>query len=139
MALSIFEDKSKVPGDADLSKALGGNYRIWIEIKEYVIDSFPGAIEEWNHSGRNYGWGFRLKDKKRVIIYMIPCDGFFRIALVYGEKATHDALLSSISGDVKKIIETAPVYGEGRGFRIDIKSSEQIPDVKELVRIKLNN
>lgn len=104
MALSIFVDNSSVPGNDDLSSALTDKYALWNDIKEFVHKQYPEVSEEWNYSGKNYGWGFRLRDKKRVIVYMIPCSGFFKVGLVYGEKATKAALNCTISEEIKSII-----------------------------------
>jgi len=137
MALSIFEDKSSIPGNDDLSLVLKDTYDLWNDIKKFVYNIFPGATEEWNYSGKNYGWGFRLRDKKRVIVYLIPCSGFFKVGLVFGENATKKALSSKISKEIKSIIENAKVYGEGRGFRIDVTNNEILEDIKKLITIKL--
>ena len=139
MALSIFDDKSMIPGNDDLSRVLGDKYELWTDIKEFVCKKFPDVSEEWNYSGKNYGWGFRLKDKKRVIVYMIPCSGFFKAGLVYGENATREALNSTISKEIKTIIENAKVYGEGRGFRIDVANNDILVNIKKLITIKLKN
>jgi hypothetical protein len=139
MALSIFEDKNVVPTNEDLSRVLAGAFSLWHAIKEFVSDSFPDVIEEWKHSGKNYGWGFRLRDKKRAIIYLTPSDGFFLFSMVLGEKATREAMSSKISKEIKEFIEAAPVYAEGRGFRIEVKDGTFIEDLKKLILIKLTH
>jgi hypothetical protein len=139
MALSVFEDKSIVPGNDDLSRELGDTYVLWNDIKSFVREHYPEVSEEWNHSGKNYGWGFRLRDKKRVIVYLIPCSGYFKVGLVFGENATKEAMDSDISKEIRSIIESAKVYGEGRGFRIDVADHGIIDDIKKLIVIKLAN
>ena len=139
MALSIFEDKLKIPNNQELQKVLAEKYQLWNEIESFVLQEYPSTIREWNYSGKNYGWGYRLKDKKRAIIYLTPSDGFFRIAIVFGEKATKEAILSSISQEIKDIISSAKVYAEGRGFIVDITNKELIEDIKTLIKIKLSN
>jgi hypothetical protein len=139
MALSIFEDKSMIPANDDLSRVLGDIYELWNDIKDFVHKQYPDVSEEWNYSGKNYGWGFRLRDKKRVVVYLIPCSGFFKVGLVYGENATKEALNSAVSNEIKSIIENAKVYGEGRGFRIDVTNKEIVEDIKKLITIKLKN
>lgn len=139
MALSLFTDKSKKPSGKDLARALGETHAFWEELKDFVLLQYPGAVEEWNHSGKNWGWGFRLKDKKRAILYLTPGDGRFKAALVFGEKATKEALASGITEETKAIIASAKVYAEGRGFRIDVTDPEIIPDIKKLILIKLAN
>jgi hypothetical protein len=137
MALSIFEDKSKVPGNGELAKVLDSNFELWNKVKNFVILNYPAAKEEWNYSGKNYGWGFRLRDPKRVIVYMTPCDGFFKTSFVLGERAFNEALDTELSDETLFIIKTAKTYAEGTGVRIDIKDEELIEDVKKLIKIKL--
>lgn len=139
MSYSIFNDKSHMPDDQDLQRVLGDKFSLWQHLKNYVLEQFPKAEEQWSFTGAKYGWGYRLKDKKRAIIYLGPREGFFTVSLVFGEKATQSALDSTISDSIKKIIKEAPVYGEGRGIRIDITDDSIVPDIEELVRIKLAN
>ncbi len=128
-----------MPDSAKLQKALGIKYYLWMDIRDYVFEKYPKAIEEWNYPGAKYGWSFRIKDKKRAIVYLLPREQSFRVAMVFGEKATHQALESSIAASIKKEIEAAPVYVEGRGFRIEVANEQLLPDIKRLIDIKLMN
>lgn len=139
MALSIFDDKSKKPDDRDLAEVLGETFILWKELRDFVLQQYPGAVEEWNYSGKNYGWNFRLKDKKRAILYLTPGDGCFKASLVFGEKATKEALASGITEETKAIIASARVYAEGRGIRVDVTGPEIVADIKKLIHIKLAN
>jgi hypothetical protein len=139
MDTSIFKDKSKVPTDTELKKILGKNIVLWNDIKKYVNKKFPAAEEMWNYSGKTLGWGFRLKDSKRVIVYLTPFDGTFNVSFVYGSKAAEEAMISKVSEDIKNTIRSAKVYAEGRGFRVKVKNKKIIKDVKLLIDIKLSN
>lgn len=134
---SYFMDKTEAPNLENLSKALGKQFGAWTKIQEHVFSSskFP-VKEEWNFS--KYGWNCRLKGKKSVIIYLMPCDGYFNTSLVFGEKATICALASDIDDNIKKIIREARVYAEGRGFRIKVTTSGMVPDIKKLIDIKFS-
>jgi hypothetical protein len=137
MEPSIFTDKTKIPDDYMLREALGDLHSVWIELRDYVFREYPKAMEEWNFPGQKYGWSFRIKDKKRAIIYLLPRDKYFLVAFVFGAKATSEALASAINNEIKNTIETAKVYAEGRGFRIEIRNRENIDDIKKLVGFKL--
>ena len=132
-------DKSQVPNDEELKKALGTSFDLWKSIRDYTLKNYPKAQEEWNFPGAKYGWSFRIKDKKRAIVYLLPGDKTFRVAFVYGEKATNQALSSNLSKEIKDVIETATVYAEGRGFRIEITDKKIIKDIEMLIDIKLAN
>ena len=64
MDQSIFMDKSHVPAEAELKKALGDKYSLWAEIRAQVLEKYPEGKEEWNFPGKKYGWSFRIKDIK---------------------------------------------------------------------------
>lgn len=136
---SIFTDKLQVPTDVGLQAALGSTYAIWKEIRDYVIASANVTSEEWKYSGDKYGWGFRINDKKRVLIYLLPRDGFFRVAFVFGQKAFEAILDSSVSDSIKNELMEAKAYAEGRGIRIEIRDKKTLKDVKQLINSKVNS
>ena len=139
MATSIFTEKSKIPTDEDLMIALGTTYGAWYLIRDYIVAKFPISIAEWYFPGDKYGWSTRIKLRKRTILYLLPREGYFKVGFVFGQKAVDMITGSQMNTDIKKELEAAPVYAEGRGIRLDIKDSKLISDIKELIDIKLAN
>jgi Protein of unknown function (DUF3788) len=137
MDISIFTDKKITPNNNDLVTSLCNTYNLWKTIVDYAHLKYPKAADEWNYSGDKYGWSFRIKDKKRAIIYLMPRDKFFKVAFVFGQKATDAVMQSKISNLLKTELQSARVYAEGRGIRIDINDELIINDIKELIDIKL--
>ncbi|MFC2129266.1 DUF3788 domain-containing protein [Bacteroidota bacterium] len=135
--ISIFVDKSIVPTDKDLHGPLGDTYPIWQDIKSLVKKKYPEPIEEWNYPGKNYGWSFRMKDKKRAIIYFLPRIGYFMVAFVFGDKAMEKIRISGISPKIIEDLEGARKYAEGRGIRIEIRDDSKMDDIEKLIDIKL--
>ncbi len=139
MSNSIFIDKSKPPSAIDLKEALGKKHTLWQSLRAYTFKLEPKANEEWKYPGKNYGWNYRIRDAKRVLVYFVPCDAYFKISLVFGAKATKAALQSSISPEIKNIIESAKVYVEGRGFALDVTDDTILNDIKTLIEIKIKS
>jgi hypothetical protein len=139
MALSILDDKSKKPDDAQLMEVLGRTKRLWDELVTYAVKEYEPVTQEWLYSGKNYGWTLRLKDKKRPIFYLIPCKNYFLCAFVFGVKATEVALKSNLPPDIIKTIKQAKVYTEGRGFRLEVRNKQNASIMKKLAAIKMNN
>lgn len=137
MDTSVFTDKNIVPTEVDLSESLGQCYDLWQDIKEYVLLKYPKATAGWNYPGVKYGWSFRIKDKKRAIIYLLPRDKYFKVAFVFGPKATEAVLASNVSQAIKSDLKAARAYAEGRGITVDVKNSLAISDLKELADIKI--
>ncbi len=136
---SIFTDKEKKPTDADLKKAIGRNYSSWKVLADFTYQSYPAATEGWSFSGDKYGWNFRISDKKRALIYLLPRDGFFKVAFVFGQKATDEIVSSAIDETIKTELKNAKVYAEGRGIRIDVKNQSLLKDLKKLISIKVSH
>jgi len=44
---------------------------------------------------------------------------------------------SEVKEFIKTELQNARVYSEGQGIRIDVKDSEALPDIMELIQIKL--
>lgn len=135
---SIFTDKSATPTLVQLQEALGNTYAFWQTFSEQTKKLYPEAICEWHFSSEKYGWSFRIKDKKRVLIYLLPRDKFFKVAFVFGQKATDSIMESNISETIKKELQAAKVYAEGRGIRLEIRNENLVKDVLNLIAIKVN-
>jgi hypothetical protein len=139
MDKNIFMNKSNKPEIADLKSALGETYALWTSISKYVNSINILFINDWNYPGEKYGWSFRIKDKKRAIVYLLPRKNCFKVAFVFGQKATDLILQSKISEEIKSELKAAKVYAEGRGIRIEVKSKNILKDIKQLIDIKLSN
>lgn len=136
---SIFANKDEIPTTDDLKKALGDTFEIWKTLEEFTKASYPNATAVWNFSGEKFGWSFRIKDHKRVLLYLLPRDQFFKTAFVFGQKAVNQILESDISEAIKAELLSAKVYAEGRGIRIEVKNASIIKDIQQLIVIKVMN
>ncbi len=134
----VFPEKDVKPAPATISQVLGHSESFWLEIERYVESAYPAVTREWKFPGVKYGWSYRLKDRKRVIIYMIPQRGFFRVAFVFGEAATKEVLRSDVSEKIKDDLRNARAYAEGRGIRIDVTGKRILRDIFRLIDIKLS-
>jgi nucleoside-specific outer membrane channel protein Tsx len=137
METSTFMNKTQPPTGDDLESTLGATWPLWNTIRENVFEKYPGAKEEWNFPGLKHGWSFRIKDKKRAIIYFLPRQGYFKVAFVFGQKATDLILKSDIPDEIKNELTSARVYAEGRGIRIDVKGSGILSAIFKLIEIKI--
>ncbi|MGC9344338.1 MAG: DUF3788 domain-containing protein [Bacteroidales bacterium] len=135
--ISIFTDKEIKPSEESLKTALNSSFIFWEEIRQLVFSKYPGAVEEWNYPGKKYGWSFRMKDKKRAIIYFLPREGYFKVAFVFGDRALDKILNSSIRNTIKEELQNARKYAEGRGISIEVKDREIIGDINKLIEVKL--
>lgn len=137
--ISIFTNKSLPPDEKELAEKLAPTYPLWTAIRDGVLERWPQSRTEWSYPGKKFGWSFRIKDKKRAIIYLLPREGFFKAAFVFGENATHQILESDVQEEIKEQLRQALPYAEGRGIRITIRKNADIQVIKFLLEIKMNN
>jgi hypothetical protein len=137
MPLSAFEDKDHQPNETDLKEALAETYLIWTNLKSDIFAAYPPMTETWKFAGKSTGWGMRLVQKDRVIVYMTPSDGFFRFSLVLGEAAVRAAHALKLPAHMITAIDSAKKYAEGRGIRFEIKSAKDVKGLLELVGVKV--
>jgi hypothetical protein len=136
MTLFDFDDKSKQPDNALLTKALGPTKKLWDEFIHHIAQEYEPATREW---GFYKAWSLRLKSKKRTIVYLIPQIGYFICAYILGGKATEEARRADLPKAILKTINEARVYAEGRGFRLKVKSKQDLGAMKKLASIKMAN
>lgn len=135
---SIFTFKNSKPTDEDLENALGNTYQIWKDIEDFTKIKYKNAICEWNFSSQKFGWSYKIKDSKRVLVYLLPRDRFFKVAFVFGEKALAQIFESDISETIKSDLNNAKKYTEGKGIRIEVKDLSDMKDIQKLVILKIS-
>ena len=87
MALSAFDDRSREPQAADLKSTLGRSSTHWDSLISHVEAEYAPLDKTWNFAGVKWGWSLRLKQKKRTVLYMTPCNRHFLVGFALGEKA----------------------------------------------------
>jgi hypothetical protein len=129
-----FDDKAKAPGGKALTQGLRSSKKFWDQFVRHIAAEYGPVTEAW---GFYKAWSLRLKQKKRTIVYLLPRDGYFLCAFVYGGKATEAARQAKLPKAVMKTIDEAPVYAEGRGFRLEVRTAKDLAAMKTLAAIKM--
>ena len=139
LAPCLFTDKLKKPSDAELAEVLGRTATLWNELRRQVASMFEPAVEEWVFYGKSGGWAMRFVHKKRAILYLKPCEGYFRVSFALGEKAVRAAHESDLPASFLKLIDDAPKYAEGRGVRLEIRKAADVRSALQIALIKMTN
>jgi len=136
MALSAFDDKARSPTDDQLRAVLGKAYASWNRLLALVAERIQPVTELWKFST---GWSLRVLHKDRVIMYMTPQQNQFLVSFALGEKAVAAAHAARLSASVLELIDAAPHYAEGRGFRMPVRNSSKLTALERLAQIKREN
>ena len=135
----MFLKKTPRPNDKMLSEVLGPSYEYWKHLKTILQNQYAGLAPEWKYYGAKSGWAMKMMLKKRNLFFVGPCDGYFRIAFVFGDKAVKAIEESDLPLSLIKEVQGAKRYAEGRGLRIECRGKEHIEDVLKLTAIKVRN
>jgi hypothetical protein len=139
MALSVLNDKSRMPDDGMLAEVLGKSKELWDAILAHLTKEYPGVQSEWVSAGAKYGWSLRPKYKKRTILYLIPGQDRFTVSFALGGKAVAAAEESTLPAPILDAIRNARQYAEGRGVWVEVQRRADLEAVKKLIEIKMTH
>ena len=138
MAEGAFDDPKRRPTSSDIESELGRSWSAWHTLTSWLSEHFSPLTDEWRFTGEQWGWSWRIKRKKRTIIYLLPCRKYFRVTLILGDKAVKKALQSPLPDSLVKEISLAKKYPEGRVLRFEIRSKKDLPSLLHLVNAKMS-
>jgi len=135
---NAFIGKTNQPSPEEVDLALGEAAPVWHSYLSWLAEEQGVTDSEWKSVSAKYGWGLRMKLKKRTIVYLGPAHDCMTVSFVLGERAIAAAKSADLASSILKIIEDAPKYAEGTGVRLTVKKLTDLAPVKILTRVKLN-
>ncbi|UCG52815.1 MAG: DUF3788 family protein [Candidatus Latescibacterota bacterium] len=139
MALSAFDDKTKLPKTSQLYRELGRSATVWRALTEWLAENYDPLDQQWVFYAQNWGWTLKLVHKKRTVLYMTPCRRYFLVGFMLGEKAASCALEMDLPKGVAETIKTAKKYVEGRAVRLEVRYKKDLPIVQRVAEAKMSN
>lgn len=130
-------DPSQSPPRATVTSYLGVAASLWDSVIGQAIKRAPQLAEAWHFAGPKVGWSLRLVDGDRIVVYLTPGKGEFRVGLVLGGKAVAAARKAGLSVAAAAILDAAPKHAEGYGVRFSVASTKDMTPFEELLSIKL--
>ena len=131
------KDKPPPPGETELVTTLGRSYACWVDLTSRLSRSFGPLAPEWKYYGAKQGWVQKLVMKKRNLLFLIPKEKYFRIGMVFSDKAVDAMQKSDLPGRIINEVANAKKYAEGRGLRIDVHTQKDLSHIETLVELKV--
>jgi hypothetical protein len=138
-AQNAFLGKTTQPSTSDLENALGRTKPVWDQLIAELASEHDVTIREWKSYSPTQGWSLRLQRGKRTIVWLVPNEGAFEVAFIFGEKALTALRQTTVPARVLRMLDEAPRYPEGTGLRFQISAAKDIAVVKKLAAIKLQH
>jgi len=139
MIENAFIGKLTQPTPKELAARLGASAELWNQTVAEITKACGITDKEWNCYSPKAGWSLRLKQKKRNVVYLAPCDGCFRVAFVLGDKAMKTARSAEFPEKYAKLIADAPRYPEGSAIRFEVTTGDDVVAVTQFAKIKIEN
>ena len=136
---SVFCDKGNTPCEVDLKLALADTFILWQQIENFTLLHCPSTKAGWCFSGTKYGWGYRIIDANRVLVYLLPRSGYFKVGPVFGKKALTVIQNSKVADSIKQELSITKAFAEGTGIRLNITDASLLSDILLLITIKIAN
>ena len=134
---NAFIGKTHAPTGEELEAALGHAAKaLWDRLLSRMAKEHGLEVWEWNSYSPKAGWSVRLKRAKRNILYLAPCEGCFRAALVLGDKAVQAARVSALPPEVIRTLDQATRYAEGTALRLMVNGPKDLDALVQLARIR---
>ena len=124
--------KPAPPTDPELRKTLGSSY---IALQRFIARN-EDLRPEWKFYGARLGWSLKLFRGKRNLCFISPHDRHWTLGFALGARAVDAALESDLPDPVKQQIRDSRQYAEGRGVRLTIRNTKDLPPAQSLLDIK---
>lgn len=125
------------PTARELAGALGHARSTWEQLLSELAGELNLTTCEWGSSSPRLGWSLRVKKDDRIILYLAPLPGSFRVSCALRDDAVQAVLSSGLPAPMVKLICSAKKYAEGTAVRIDVLKPGDLETVKKLARAKL--
>lgn len=139
MSASIYMEKLVVPDDKMLTYDLAETKSYFDTIAEFIDIEYGNFTPEWKFYNQKSGWILKMFSKKRNVLFIVPCNKYFRVAFTFGDKATDLIFNSKLPDSIKKDLFQAKKYAEGRTIQIEVRTANDLNNILDMIRIKLAN
>ncbi|MDV4116290.1 hypothetical protein CMT30_12045 [Elizabethkingia anophelis] len=139
MSASIYDEKLVEPNDKMLTFDLGITKKYFDEISKFIISEYGDFKSEWKFYNKKSGWILKMFVKNRNVLFIVPCNKYFRVVFTFGDKASEMIFASKLPDGIKKDVLEAKKHMEGRTIQMELKTKSDLENVLELIRIKLIN
>jgi len=130
-----FVDKAHQPTSEEIRAAVSGALPLWDEVVQFIAQTY-GVAGELKFYGRNYGWALRFQKSGRNLVSMYPGNRCFTVQVIIGETLVGEAMELELGGQVRKAIEAAHPYPEGRWLYVPVTSRQEVKAVQQLLSLK---
>ena len=135
MARGIFTDKEHRPTTEEIFAAISPSRPLWKDLARFIADNY--RVQQYlGFYGRNYGWALRFRKGGKALLSLYPGKEDFTVQIILGEAQVEEVMGLAPGRNVRKAIEDAHPYPEGRWLFIKVASKHGLDQVTQLLTVK---
>jgi len=137
MAIGTFVDKGHRPTMKEILASIGSRRGLWEELIRFIAEKYRPK-GKFIFGGENYGWAFRYRRGGKALTTIYPAREGFVVQIVIGPTQAEEAFRLDLGKKVRKMLEDARPYRDGRWLFVSVRSKRDIDDVQRLLMTKLS-
>jgi len=135
MAIGTFVDKEHQPTMREIFASIGAKRKSWERLAQFIADNYR-IKGDFAFYGKNYGWALRFRKGAKALVSTYPGKDSFTVQIVLSETLVEKASILKLGRNVRKVLENAHQFPEGRWLFMRIESEQDITDVQQLLVLK---
>ncbi|MEW5871210.1 MAG: DUF3788 domain-containing protein [Chloroflexota bacterium] len=135
MSVGCFVEKDHPPAEAELRAALGGQFALWEQLRQFILDTYqmPG---EMSFGGKKYGWNLWYRKSGKSLVSLYPQQEHLVAQVVLGNAQVEQALQLELGENVGRLLRETPQLHDGRWLFIPVRTAQDAADVQQLLLVK---
>lgn len=135
MGIGAFIDKEHQPTMEEIFAVVGSKRSLWEDLSRFVVENYR-VQGDLMFYGKNYGWAVRYRRGGKALLSMYPGKDSFTVQIIVSPAQVERTSGLALGEKVKKVIEEAHQYPEGRWLFIKIESGQDLKDIQQLLMLK---
>lgn len=135
MGAGMFVDREHQPTAREISAAIGSRRSLWENLIQFIADNYR-IKGDLTFLGKNYGWALRFRKGGKALTTLYPAKETFIAQIVIGPNQAEKAFGLDLGKKVRRTLEDAHPYHDGRWLFIKVRSKRDLNDVQQLLMLK---
>ena len=131
----VFVDKAHAPVIDEVWPVIGARRTAWEALAGYIARTFGGQAG-WKFYGKNSGWALSFRKGGRALLAFYPGQASVTAQLIVGPTQLDKALSLPLGEHVRRILDEAHPYPEGRWLYIPVETDQDVQDIQQLLATK---
>jgi hypothetical protein len=129
LSIGAFVDKEHQPTMEEIRALIGSKKELWENLTGFIAGNYR-VRSDLTFYGKNYGWALRFRKAGKALLSMNPREGSFTVQIILGEATAEEAARLKLGKNVKKVLQNAHQFPEGRWLFVRVGSTQDIRDTQ---------